>query len=253
ERLDGVGRVRDPEHAGPPQGARVQLPHGLADGRPAGVDAHALGADPVGALPDRAKRLASRDPPQAGRERLLRHDRRAVRRDDRAERGTPAGDERVDPLLRVRPAVPAADDPPRVPALRQPRRARSGVVVQALRDLGLLLQPSARDDSLAHPRATWAATHSHRPLRRAQTSVYRPAPALPSAFVYVVRPWITATSPRTRMRTSSARRFEIVAGRATNAMKPARSAREQSKPLLRKSSARFSSNQPASERWTDSM
>ena len=39
--LDGLRRLRDAAHARPAEGARLQVPHGLADGRPAGVAAHA--------------------------------------------------------------------------------------------------------------------------------------------------------------------------------------------------------------------
>jgi hypothetical protein len=68
DRLDGIGRVRDGLDARPAEGSRLQVPDGLADGRPAGVDAHPQRPHPVGALPDRAERFAGDHAPQAGRQ-----------------------------------------------------------------------------------------------------------------------------------------------------------------------------------------
>ena len=53
----GAGAYENAAHARSPEGDRLQVPHGLADGRPAGLAAHARGADPLGAVPDRAQRL----------------------------------------------------------------------------------------------------------------------------------------------------------------------------------------------------
>jgi hypothetical protein len=55
--------------------------------------------------------------------RLLRHGRRPVRRDARAERAPPARDECLSPHLRVRAAVPAAPPAQRVAPLHRARRA----------------------------------------------------------------------------------------------------------------------------------
>ena len=68
----GAGRLRDLAHAGSAEGARLSLRHGLADGRPAGVDAYPRGADPVDPVPGRDRRRAGRDPSPVVRRARLR-------------------------------------------------------------------------------------------------------------------------------------------------------------------------------------
>src|SRR6185503_17822709 len=87
---------------------------------------------------------AGGDPPPAGRRRLLRHDRRPVRRDGRAVRAPPARDECLSAYLRLRPAVQAPAAARRAAALPAPREILPGLVDPAARCGRLLLPPGAR-------------------------------------------------------------------------------------------------------------
>ena len=59
--------VRELVDARPAEGSGLHLPVGLAVRRPADLDAHALGPDPVGAVSGRAQRFAADHPPPAHR------------------------------------------------------------------------------------------------------------------------------------------------------------------------------------------
>jgi hypothetical protein len=77
--LDGGRCLRKPVDPRPAARGGVPIPDGLADGRPAGMDAHPLRPHPVGTLPGRTERFARGGPPQARGARVHRHDRRPVR------------------------------------------------------------------------------------------------------------------------------------------------------------------------------
>src|SRR5207245_7426439 len=95
------------------------LRHGLALRRPADLDANALGADPLGALPGRGQRFTDDRAPETQRARILRYGGGSVRRDAGAVRETSARVQHLHPPLRVRPGLPAAATAHGAQALRR--------------------------------------------------------------------------------------------------------------------------------------
>src|SRR5439155_24350814 len=84
----------------------------------------------------------------AGRRRLLRPDRRPVRRADRAVRAPPAGDDRLGAQLCLRPAFQAQASARRAQALPAAPEGCPRLVDAAARRGGILLPAGARDRSL---------------------------------------------------------------------------------------------------------
>jgi maltose O-acetyltransferase len=109
------------------------------------------------------------------------------------------------------------------------------------------LQSRARADYSAAARqksspAVCADTHSHLPLRLAQSSVYRPIRSTPALDLYLMRAWMMAKSlPIIRTITSSSRSSVMRAPLPINAMNCARSRSEASGLVQRKSLASISS------------
>src|SRR5258705_10315435 len=136
--MDGRRRLRNLGDTRPPEGGRLHLPHGLALRRPADLDANALGADPVCALPGRGERLPDARAAETQRARILRHCGGPVRRDARAMRETSARVQHLDPPLRVRPAFQVATAAHRAQTLCRAQTAGPGVVDAAGRDRRVL-------------------------------------------------------------------------------------------------------------------
>ena len=84
EGLDGPGRLGIGHHARPSQGGRLQIHHGLAGRRPAVLAPHSRRPAALGALSGRTQQFGRDHPSPQRHERFRRHDRRPVRRDDRA-------------------------------------------------------------------------------------------------------------------------------------------------------------------------